>query len=119
MSILQFNGGDIIAMAGKNCVAIAADTRLGMQQQTVACDFQKVFKMTATQTSALDRFHLDNPTGFVSIPAPRAMQMCFGGVNSVGAHTFIHLQKLPVLRARRPHQCLLAHRGGPTHHGAC
>ena len=45
MSILQYNGGDIIAMAGKNCVAIAADTRLGMQQQTVACDFQKVFKM--------------------------------------------------------------------------
>ena len=33
-------------MAGKNCVAIAADTRFGLQQQTVACDFQKVFKMS-------------------------------------------------------------------------
>ena len=29
-------------MTGKNCVAIASDTRLGLQQQTVACDFQKV-----------------------------------------------------------------------------
>jgi 20S proteasome subunit beta 3 len=32
-------------MAGKNCVGIAADTRLGVQAQTVACDFKKVFKM--------------------------------------------------------------------------
>lgn len=29
-------------MTGKNCVAIACDTRLGLQQQTVSCDFQKV-----------------------------------------------------------------------------
>ena len=42
MSILAYNGGAIIAMTGKNCVAIASDTRLGLQQQTVACDFQKV-----------------------------------------------------------------------------
>ena len=35
MSILQHNGAAIICMAGKNCVAIAADTRFGLQQQTV------------------------------------------------------------------------------------
>ena len=46
MSILQHNGAAIVCMAGKDCVAIAADTRFGLQQQTVACDFQKVFKMT-------------------------------------------------------------------------
>ncbi|GMI34319.1 hypothetical protein TrCOL_g13855 [Triparma columacea] len=45
MSILEYNGAAIIAMAGKNCVGIAADTRLGVQAQTVACDFKKVFKM--------------------------------------------------------------------------
>eukprot|EP00621_Florenciella_sp_RCC1693_P001922 CAMPEP_0182530994 /NCGR_PEP_ID=MMETSP1323-20130603/7487_1 /TAXON_ID=236787 /ORGANISM="Florenciella parvula, Strain RCC1693" /LENGTH=204 /DNA_ID=CAMNT_0024740437 /DNA_START=87 /DNA_END=701 /DNA_ORIENTATION=- len=45
MSILEYNGGAIIAMTGKNCVAIACDTRLGLQQQTVSCDFQKIFKM--------------------------------------------------------------------------
>jgi len=32
-------------MVGKNCVAIAADRRLGMQAQTVSCDFQKIFQM--------------------------------------------------------------------------
>mmetsp|Transcript_1639 Transcript_1639/g.3918 ORF Transcript_1639/g.3918 Transcript_1639/m.3918 type:complete len:205 (-) Transcript_1639:132-746(-) len=45
MSILEYNGAAIIAMAGKDCVAIAADTRLGVQAQTVACDFRKVFKI--------------------------------------------------------------------------
>jgi 20S proteasome subunit beta 3 len=46
MSILAYNGAAIIGMAGKNCVAIASDTRLGLQQQTVACDFTKVFQMS-------------------------------------------------------------------------
>jgi 20S proteasome subunit beta 3 len=32
-------------MIGKNCVAVAADTRLGVQFQTVATNFQKVFKI--------------------------------------------------------------------------
>jgi len=45
MSILTYNGGAIIAMAGKDCVAIASDTRLGINFQTVATDFKKVFKM--------------------------------------------------------------------------
>lgn len=46
MSILEYNGGAIIAMAGKDCVGIASDNRLGVQLQTVACDFQKVFKLS-------------------------------------------------------------------------
>lgn len=46
MSILEYNGCAIIAMAGKNCVGIACDTRLGAQAQTVSCDFKKVFKMS-------------------------------------------------------------------------
>eukprot|EP00542_Grammatophora_oceanica_P015632 CAMPEP_0194028192 /NCGR_PEP_ID=MMETSP0009_2-20130614/2227_1 /TAXON_ID=210454 /ORGANISM="Grammatophora oceanica, Strain CCMP 410" /LENGTH=204 /DNA_ID=CAMNT_0038667511 /DNA_START=90 /DNA_END=704 /DNA_ORIENTATION=+ len=48
MSIMQYNGAAMIAMAGKNCVGIAADRRLGIQYQTVAMDFQKVFQMTPT-----------------------------------------------------------------------
>lgn len=32
-------------MIGKNCVAIAADRRLGAQAQTVTTDFQKIYKM--------------------------------------------------------------------------
>ena len=45
MSILEYNGAAMIAMAGKDCVGIAADRRLGIQQQTVATDFIKVFPM--------------------------------------------------------------------------
>lgn len=35
----------IVAMSGKNCVAIAADRRLGAEQTTVATDFEKTFKI--------------------------------------------------------------------------
>jgi len=45
MSILEYNGAAMIAMAGKDCVGIAADRRLGIQAQTVSTDFTKVFKM--------------------------------------------------------------------------
>ena len=33
-------------MVGKNCVAIASDTRFGIQHQTVSTDFSKVFRIT-------------------------------------------------------------------------
>ncbi|XP_043279027.1 proteasome subunit beta type-3 [Venturia canescens] len=45
MSILAYNGGAIIAMKGKNCVAIAADRRFGIQAQMITCDFEKIFEM--------------------------------------------------------------------------
>ena len=35
----------MIAMSGKNCVAIATDTRLGVQLMTVDTNFQRVFKV--------------------------------------------------------------------------
>ena len=35
----------MIAMAGKNCVAIATDTRLSTQLMTVDGNFQRVFKI--------------------------------------------------------------------------
>ncbi|KAJ1896999.1 proteasome core particle subunit beta 3, partial [Kickxella alabastrina] len=45
-SLMQYNGSAVVAMVGKDCVAIAADKRLGMQALTVDTDFQKVFRMT-------------------------------------------------------------------------
>lgn len=39
------NGGALVAMGGRNCVGMAADRRLGVQFQTLSCQFQKVFKM--------------------------------------------------------------------------
>jgi 20S proteasome subunit beta 3 len=45
MSILEYNGAAIIAMAGKDCVGIASDRRLGQQLATISMDFTKVFQM--------------------------------------------------------------------------
>nr|CAG4644261.1 EOG090X0CE5 [Lepidurus arcticus] len=42
---MSYNGGCVLAMKGKGCVAIATDRRLGIQLQTVSTDFQKVFEM--------------------------------------------------------------------------
>ena len=39
-SILNYNGGCVVAMRGKNCVAIATDLRFGVQGQTIATDFE-------------------------------------------------------------------------------
>ena len=47
MGILEYNGAAIIAMAGKDCVGIAADRRLGAQLHTVATDFTKVFPLNS------------------------------------------------------------------------
>ncbi|KAG1174717.1 hypothetical protein G6F70_004620 [Rhizopus microsporus] len=44
MSIMQYNGGSVVAMVGKDCVAIAADKRLGAQFMTVSTEFKKIFK---------------------------------------------------------------------------
>ncbi|KAI9099414.1 nucleophile aminohydrolase [Phlyctochytrium arcticum] len=43
MSIMEYNGSAIMAMKGKNCVAIAADRRFGVQLMTLSTDFQKIF----------------------------------------------------------------------------
>ena len=45
MSIMAYNGSGIIAMTGKNCVAIASDMRFGIQQQTLADNFNKIFRI--------------------------------------------------------------------------
>ena len=41
-SIMEYNGGSVIAMAGKDCVAIASDLRLGTQSLGISSNFQKV-----------------------------------------------------------------------------
>jgi len=45
MSILSHNGSAILAMTGKDCVAIASDLRYGVNFQTISFDFEKCFKM--------------------------------------------------------------------------
>ncbi|KAJ7959160.1 Proteasome subunit beta [Quillaja saponaria] len=45
MSIFEYNGSALVAMVGKNCLAIGSDRRLGVQLQTIATDFQRIFKI--------------------------------------------------------------------------
>mmetsp|Transcript_47752 Transcript_47752/g.79220 ORF Transcript_47752/g.79220 Transcript_47752/m.79220 type:complete len:205 (-) Transcript_47752:260-874(-) len=45
MSIMEYNGGAVVAMKGKDCVAIACDRRFGTQQTTVAMDNTRIFKI--------------------------------------------------------------------------
>lgn len=47
MSIMAYNGGCVVAMKGKDCVAIATDLRFGIQAQTVDTDFEKVFRFNS------------------------------------------------------------------------
>jgi len=46
MSIMQHNGGSVIAMVGKDCVAIASDLRLGAASLGISSNFQRVFPVT-------------------------------------------------------------------------
>lgn len=39
---MQHNGGSVIAMVGKDCVAIASDLRLGAASLGIASNFQRV-----------------------------------------------------------------------------
>ena len=39
---MQHNGGSVIAMVGKDCVAIASDLRLGSQSLGISSNFEKV-----------------------------------------------------------------------------
>ncbi|KAK9376755.1 nucleophile aminohydrolase [Lipomyces chichibuensis] len=40
----SINGGSVVAMVGKDCVAIGCDMRLGMQALTISNDFPKIFQ---------------------------------------------------------------------------
>ncbi|KAF8560115.1 20S proteasome subunit beta 3 [Imleria badia] len=46
MSALEYNGGSVIAMVGKDCVAIASDLRLGTESLGISSNFQRVFPVT-------------------------------------------------------------------------
>ena len=50
-SIMEYNGGSVIAMVGKDCVAIASDLRLGNQALGISSNFTKVCATIAFQCS--------------------------------------------------------------------
>jgi hypothetical protein len=42
VGITEYNGGSVVAMVGKDCVAIASDLRLGTESLGIASNFQRV-----------------------------------------------------------------------------
>ncbi len=45
LQIFEYNGSAIVAMAGEQCFAIGSDLRFGVQFQTLATDYKKVYKV--------------------------------------------------------------------------
>lgn len=45
MSIDEYNGSAIVAMGGKECVAIASDRRFGVQMLTISTNCPKIFQI--------------------------------------------------------------------------
>lgn len=43
---MAYNGGAVIAMVGKDCVAIASDKRFGVQAMTLSTEFGKLFPVS-------------------------------------------------------------------------
>ena len=50
---MEYNGGSVIAMAGKECVAIASDLRLGNQAMGISSKFEKVSSKSTMPTMDL------------------------------------------------------------------
>jgi len=62
MSIMSYNGGCVVAMKGKNCVAIATDRRYGIQLQTIGMDAERVFKVSDAMYVGLPGLTTDTQT---------------------------------------------------------
>lgn len=45
LQIFEYNGSAVVAMAGEQCFAIGSDLRFGVQFQTLATDYKKVYKV--------------------------------------------------------------------------
>jgi len=46
MSLMSYNGGAILAMTGKDCVAIASDMRFGQQMSTISMNRPKIYEIS-------------------------------------------------------------------------
>merc|ERR1712032_890076 len=62
MSIMEYNGAAVIAMAGKGCVAMASDKRYGIRNQTMGCQMQKVFQMNDSTLVGMTGLATDQQT---------------------------------------------------------
>ena len=62
---MAYNGAAIIAMRGKDCVAIASDKRFGIQGQTVGFEFDKIYEIGPRLYVGLPGLATDSLTVYV------------------------------------------------------
>ena len=43
---MAYNGGSVVAMVGKDCLAIASDKRFGSNMTTISNNFPKLFEFS-------------------------------------------------------------------------
>lgn len=73
---MDYNGSAVMAMVGKNCVAIAADRRFGVQALTLGTDFQKIFPVNDKLYIGLSGLATDVETLYLTnSPQPRALPL--------------------------------------------
>ena len=76
-------------MVGKECVAVASDRRFGAELQTIACDFERVFKIHDHLFVGLSGLGTDVQTLYVSNFL--ALHVCSIGDQCAGGYPF-HLR---------------------------
>ena len=64
---MEINGGAVVAMVGKDCVAIATDKRLGQQFLTLSREFPKIFSITDRLYIGLTGLATDVQTLYASL----------------------------------------------------
>lgn len=89
MSIFEYNGSAVVAIKGENCVAIAADTRLGRQQLTISTRFQKIFRIHDKLYIALGGLATDIQTVSVKLQSMHKMYVLKEG-RKMSPRVFAH-----------------------------
>lgn len=72
---MEYNGGSVVAMVGKDCVAIASDLRLGNQALGISSNFQKVCVIRHNSAKVW-------PNLLVDIPCHRPHLPWFTGISN-------------------------------------
>lgn len=62
MSILQYNGGSVLAMAGEECVVMISDNRLGEQMKTISMGVPKLHLINDAVVIGLTGLRSDQQT---------------------------------------------------------
>ncbi|EPY26964.1 proteasome beta 3 subunit [Strigomonas culicis] len=62
MSILQYSGGSVMAMAGKECLVIISDNRLGEQLKTISMEVPKLHMINDSVVVGLTGLRSDQQT---------------------------------------------------------